>query len=127
MYFGNKYHSAEITSDGRRSIKRRHLIYYLRIRDLKTDRLLGHIVDINSSGFMLISENPIASDKPFELEIHYNTPDGQEIRIQFQAMSRWSSHDVNPAFFDTGFEFVGDIEHILEPIREMIEEYGFQN
>ncbi len=127
MFFGEKLQPTVGDSDDRRSIKRRHLIYYLRVWDLKTDQLLGHIVDINTGGFMLISEKPIEPDQTFGLELHWNAPDDSEIRIQFQAISRWSSNDINQAFFDTGFELIGQVEDVLKPIREMIEEYGFQN
>ena len=127
MYFGEKHNPVDIHSDDRRTIKRRHLIYYLRVWDLKTEQLLGHIVDINTGGFMLISEKQIEPEQTFELEIRWNTPDKEELRIQFQAISRWSTNDVNPAFFDSGFELIGAVEEVLEPIREMITEYGFQN
>ena len=127
MYFGDKYHTDDIDIHDRRTIKRRHLIYYLRVWDQKTKQLLGHIVDINTGGFMLISEKPIEPDQTFDLEIRQNTPDEEELRIQFQAISRWSSNDVNPAFFDSGFELIGAVEEVLEPIREMITEYGFQS
>jgi len=127
MYFGEKHNPSDIDNDDRRTTKRRHLIYYLRVWDLKTEQLLGHIVDINTGGFMLISEKQIEPDQTFELEIRWNTPDKEELRIQFQAISRWSTNDVNPAFFDSGFELIGAVEEVLEPIREMITEYGFQN
>ncbi len=127
MYFGDKHQPKKLDDNDRRTIKRRHLIYYLRVWDLKTDKLLGHIVDINTGGFMLISETQIEPDQSFELEIRWKAPDEQEIQIQFQAVSRWSSNDINPAFFDTGFELMEHVEDVLEPIREMIEEYGFQN
>ncbi len=126
MYFGDRHQPKTITNDDRRSVMRRHLIYYLRVWDVKTDKLLGHVVDINTGGFMLISEKQVEPGKTFELEIHWNTPDEKEIKIQFQAESRWSTNDVNPAFFDTGFKLIGPVEDALEPIREMIEEYGFQ-
>ncbi len=127
MYFGDKHQPKKLDDSDRRTIKRRHLIYYLRVWDLKTDKLLGHIVDINTGGFMLISETQIEPNQNFELEIRWKAPDEQEIQIQFQAVSRWSSNDINPAFFDTGFELMEHVEDVLEPIREMIEEYGFQN
>ena len=127
MYFGDKHQPEAIKNDDRRNIKRRHLIYYLRVWDLKTDQLLGHIVDINTGGFMLISEKQVTPDQAFDLEIRWMSPEQEELRIQFQATSRWSSNDVNPAFFDTGFELIGAVEEVLEPIREMITEYGFQN
>ncbi len=126
MYFGERHTPVKIENDDRRTVMRRHLIYYLRVWDLKTNKLLGHIVDINAGGFMLISEKKIEPEKTFDLEIHWNTPDDEKIRLQFQAESRWSSNDVNPAFFDTGFKLVGPIDDVLDPIRKMIDEYGFQ-
>jgi hypothetical protein len=106
---------------------RRHLIYYLRVWDRKTKQLLGHIVDINTGGFMLISEQEIKPEQTFDLEIRWNTPDDKNLKIEFQAESRWSSNDVNQDFFDTGFKLLGQDEKVLEPISEMIEEYGFQD
>ncbi len=41
------------------SIKRRHLIYYLRVWNNKEDKVLGHVVDITTEGLMLISEQEI--------------------------------------------------------------------
>ncbi len=127
MYFGERHTPVKLENDDRRTVMRRHLIYYLRVWDLKSDKLLGHIVDINTGGFMLISEKRVEQNKEFDLEIRWNTPDDQEIKIQFQAESRWSSNDVNPAFYDTGFKLVGPSDDVLEPIRKMIEEYGFQD
>jgi len=126
MYFGERHNPTKIENDDRRNVMRRHLIYYLRVWDLKTKKLLGHIVDINSGGFMLISEKKIEPEHTFDLEIHWKTPGDDEIKLQFQAESRWSSNDVNPAFFDTGFKLIGQVDDVLEPIRKMIDEYGFQ-
>jgi hypothetical protein len=106
---------------------RRHLIYYLRVWDKNSDKLLGHIVDINTGGFMLISEQQIESEQVFDLEIHWKAPNDEEIKIQFKAESRWSSNDVNSAFYDTGFKLLGPSDDVLEPIKKMIEEYGFQD
>ncbi len=127
MYFGDRHNKpAKDAGNDRRTVLRRHLIYYLRVWDLKSNKLLGHIVDINSGGFMLISETEIEPERTYDLEIRWNTPEDEEIKLRFQAESRWSSNDVNPAFFDTGFRLLGPAEDVLEPIRKMIEEYGFQ-
>jgi hypothetical protein len=127
MYFGERYNSSKVEIDDRRAVMRRHLIYYLRVWDVSTNKLLGHIVDINTGGFMLISEQQIEMEKSFDLEIRWNTPDGDELKIQFKAESRWSSNDVNPDFYDTGFRLLGPTEDVLEPIKKVIEEYGFQD
>jgi len=128
MYFGKKYETApqlDSVADERRAILRRHLIYYLRVWDTATDTLLGHIVDINTDGLMLISERKIDTGKPFDLEIRWQDMDGNPAKIRFAAVSRWSNNDVNSAFFDTGFQLVEPSEEILEPIRKMISQYGF--
>ncbi|WP_321528522.1 PilZ domain-containing protein [Sedimenticola selenatireducens] len=128
MYFGKKYETApqgNSVADERRAILRRHLIYYLRVWDTATDKLLGHIVDINTDGLMLISEKQIETGKPFELEIRWQDMEGNPERIRFSAVSRWSNNDINSAFFDTGFQLVDPSEEILEPIRKMIHQYGF--
>ncbi len=128
MYFGKRYDTApqgDTVVDERRGIMRRHLIFYLRVWDTKTDQLMGHIVDINTDGLMLISEQQIETGKEFELEIRWQTPDGRPEVIRFLAESRWSDNDINSAFFDTGFQLVNPSEETLNPIREVIREYGF--
>lgn len=129
MYFGKIYERSTMNSklnDERRGILRRHLIYYLRVWDLQTNELLGHIVDITTDGVMLISEKEIAVDKRYDLEIRWHNPEDEFQKIRFRAQSRWSSNDVNPDFYDTGFELLDPSEEVLEPIRQMIMEYGFE-
>ena len=127
MYFGERYSPSKAENEDRRAVMRRHLIYYLRVWDRNSKKLLGHIVDINTGGFMLISEQQIEPEQTFDLEIHWSTPDDTEIKIPFRAESRWSSNDVNSAFYDTGFKLLGPTDDVLEPIKNMIDEYGFQD
>ncbi len=128
MYFGKKYETApqgNTVADDRRAIHRRHLIYYLRVWDTATNNQLGHLVDINTDGLMLISEKPIETGKRFNLEIRWQNMEGEPDAIRFQAMSRWSNNDVNKDFYDTGFQLVDPTEETLDPIRDMIQQYGF--
>ena len=128
MYFGNKYetaHPGESVGDERRAFLRRHLIYYLRVWDTATDKQIGHVVDINIDGLMLISEKPIETGKEFELEIRSHDMEGAPNIIRFRAVSRWSNNDVNNAFYDTGFQLIDPTEEILDPIRDMIQQYVF--
>ncbi|MDF1529619.1 MAG: PilZ domain-containing protein [Sedimenticola sp.] len=128
MYFGKKYETApqgNTVADDRRAIHRRHLIYYLRVWDTSTNNQLGHLVDINTDGLMLISEKPIETGKRFDLEIRWQNMEGEPGAIRFQAMSRWSNNDVNKDFYDTGFQLVDPTEETLDPIRDMIQQYGF--
>ncbi len=112
--------------DGRRSIRRRHLIYYLRVWDVDTKKMLGHVVDITTEGLMLISDQPIELNKKFNLEMQWQNEEGTN-RINFSAESRWDHNDINVHFYDTGFVILNQVADVLDPIRELIDEYGFND
>jgi len=111
----------------RRSIKRRHLIYYLRVWDADAGTELGHLVDITTGGLMLVSEREIPVDRDYNLEMRWPGDDGAERVIRFRARSKWTSKDVNPSLSDTGFQLLDDSMDVLKPIQELIDDYGFQD
>jgi hypothetical protein len=113
--------------DDRRNIKRRHLIYYLRVWEVDADRPLGHVVDITSEGMMLISEQPIPVDQTYTLELRLPHAEGSPKPMRFRAICRWSDNDINPDFYDTGFEFLQQRPEDIETIRNLIEDYGFRD
>jgi len=113
--------------NGRRTIRRRHLIYYLRVWNTDTKKLLGHVVDITTEGLMLVSDKPIELNKNFNLEVQWQGNDGEVNRICFEAESRWEDRDVNASFYDTGFKILDQAAEVLTPIREVIDEYGFND
>jgi hypothetical protein len=115
------------TPGERRTIKRRHLIFYLRVWELDEDRALGHVVDITAEGMMLISEQPIATDREYSLEVRLPDTEGRPTPMRFRAVCRWCDNDINPAFYDSGFEFLEQGPQDVETIRSLIEEYGFQD
>lgn len=111
----------------RRNVKRRHLIYYLRVWKLATDHPLGHVVDITAGGMMLISEKPVTTGQEYALEIRLPDTEGQPTPMRFRAICRWCDNDINPAFFDSGFEFLESRSEDIEIIRGLIDEYGFSD
>ena len=90
-------------ADETRALKRRHLIYYLEVYDNETNDLLGHLVDITTEGLKLVSKVEIPAHHLFQLRM--SLPEGyfEQKMLRFEATSRWSSNDVNPDFYDTGF------------------------
>ena len=119
----NAMHSQQ--PNERRSIARRHLIYYLRTWDTTNNRLLGHVVDINTGGFMLISEEPIAIGSEYRLEVRLPNPQGDLQAMRFRAVCRWSNNDINKSFFDSGFEILEKDSDAVLMIQQMINDYGF--
>jgi hypothetical protein len=113
--------------DDRRTIKRRHLIFYLRVWELEADRPLGHVVDITAEGLMLISEQPIEAGQEFTLEVRLPDTEGALKPMRFKAVCRWSDKDINTSFYDSGFEFLEKRPQDIETIRNLVEAYGFHD
>jgi hypothetical protein len=113
--------------EDRRTIKRRHLIFYLRVWELDGNRPLGHVVDITPEGLMLISEQAIATGQEYALEVRLPETDGKREPMRFRAICRWSDNDVNPDFYDSGFEFLEKRPEDIETLRTLVEEYGFHD
>jgi hypothetical protein len=113
--------------DDRRTVKRRHLFFYLRVWQSGSNRLLGHLVDITPEGMMLVSEESIAAGEEYELEIRTPDAEGEMSSLQFKAICRWSDNDINPSFYDSGFEFLDNTPENIETISKLVEEYGFND
>jgi len=111
----------------RRKIKRRHLLYYGRIYDDNIKNLLGYLVDITESGFMLLSENPYPVGVTRRLKLEVTDDVGQGPYIDFTVKSIWCEPDIDPTHFDTGFEIEEIKPSDKELISTIIEKYGFRD
>jgi len=112
--------------DGR-TLKRRHLIYYLEVYDDETGDLLGHLVDLTTGGIKLISKHPIETEKAFSLRMML--PEGyfREKMLHFDGLSKWCDNDVNPEFFVTGFEVQKLEKKVRKHIVNLITWLGFND
>ncbi len=111
-----------------RRLKRRHLIYYLEVLDLGSNRLIGHVVDITTRGLKLVSREPVETEKTFQLQMVL--PEGyfEEKLLVFKATSLWSAKDVNPDFYVTGFELAEGVKEETRRILEsLIDQVGFND
>jgi len=110
-----------------RSLKRRHLIYYLRVFDRSSGKLLGHLVDVTTQGMMLISEAPLPDEAEFQLRM--DLPPGLFAMDTWEVTARsiWSRPDINPAFWDTGFQFSGFTRDDELVVSDLVRYYGLND
>lgn len=113
------------TADDKRKLKRRHLIYYLKIFDQRKGSLLGHLGDITFRGILLVSEKTIKIDKVFHLKMEL--PNKKAENFKFDAVCRWCKRDINPDLFASGFEFLDLSPETIGKIRTLISSLGFQD
>lgn len=113
--------------EDRRKLKRRHLIYYLRVFERGTGRLLGHLVDISTEGLMLLSEEPIETDQVFYFRMNLPTEIRSSAHVTFNARSIWCKPDNSPDFYATGFNFEEVTTEDIRVIEKLIETYGLND
>ena len=104
----------------RRKIERRHLVFYLRIFDGMSSRVLGHLVDITTRGAMLVCDTPIQLNQEFRLRMRLPKELSGRTELVINAKSIWCRPDTNPDFFIVGFrlaalgaEYEGYIKHLI--------------
>ena len=122
-----KHLSMEDMMGQERQMKRRHLIYYLRVMDCETDQLVGFLVDISTKGLMVMSEQPIPLGKNFHLKILRATDTDEIQYLFFDAKSRWCDRSLNSDFYDTGFELTNVGVDDFAEIEGIIDELGFKD
>ena len=110
----------------KRKFPRRDLIFYSRVSDGRSGRVLGYLLNITPEGAMILSEKPLEVD--WEVELHIELPDDlSDLReMVIPARSRWCQPDINPEFYDIGFVFLQVTEEYIGLIQRLVEEYGFR-
>ncbi len=111
----------------RRTLHRRHLIYYLKVFERDTDELLGHLVDITEEGLMIVSDNCGEEGKLIKMKMLLPREIEGKEQIEFDARSMWCRKDVNPSLWGIGFKFEYVDVLSRQIIFELIHEFGFSD
>ncbi len=110
-----------------RTLKRRHLIYYLEVFNDESDEILGHVVDITTKGIKLVSKKHIETKKNYTLRMVLPEEHFKGSSITFDAISMWSDRDVNPDFFVTGFQTSELDKKATNTIKKLVVLLGFND
>jgi c-di-GMP-binding flagellar brake protein YcgR len=111
----------------RRKIKRRHLVYYLKVFDVDTDLLLGHLVDITAEGMMMVREEPLEEGRVFQLRLELPQQVLMKDTLNFSAECRWCEKDVNPDLHKSGFQFLSISDKDQSVIDNLVRRHAFQD
>jgi hypothetical protein len=90
-------------------------------------KLLGHLVDITPAGAMLISEHELPAGQLYRLRLELSPEVAALPFLEFEARSLWCHVDVNPKFYNTGFELTGLTHDSVAIIERIVEAYGFRD
>jgi len=117
---GNEKKGAE-----QRQVSRRHLLFYLRVFDGMSSRVVGHLIDISAKGLMLLCDEPVALNEEYRLRMRLPLDIVGTDEIVFKSTSRWCRPDDNPDFYISGFQIQGLDSESERAISSLIEEFGF--
>jgi hypothetical protein len=97
------------------------LIRHLRVFNANDNQLLGHIVNVTTEGIMLIGEKTLSVDSEFKLKMELPLEGEISTEIELDARSVWCKADVDPIFYNTGFQFTHCAEKSINAISALIE------
>jgi hypothetical protein len=102
-------------------------VVYSRVFDRTTGKVIGYLSDLTVKGAMVIGEHHLEQGENFQLRI--DLPESNEFKkdhLDVNATSVWSKPDIDPVFFNTGFEFGELVPGDEKIIERMIELYEFR-
>lgn len=111
----------------RRRLKRRTLLYYLRVLDRDTGDVLGHLVDVTTDGILVAGARDLEVGRTWRLRMILPQPDEGDQAIDFDARSVRIARDVNHEFIDTAFTLVDLSPHHRGVLETLIDDYGFRD
>jgi hypothetical protein len=104
----------------RRVNPRRYLKSYLQVLDRNTENIVGHLVNINHNGAMMISERPISDDTSLRLRLVLPEKFEGNDTIDIRSRSVWCQQDrFNPELYASGFK----IERIHQTDEAFIDRF----
>lgn len=101
---------------------RTRLIYYLRVFDADTGRVLGHLIDLAPEGMMLKGDRQIEPKKTFSVRMDLPKNVMSEQHISFTVHSLWSRKEQG-ATHTTGFRIEEISRETLGIVRTLMEQF----
>ena len=111
----------------RRKISRKYLAIYSRVFDRTSGRVLGYLSDLTNEGAMIISDSSMADHQ--DINLRFDLPDPTLFstdHLSMEAHIVWCRPDIDPAFYNIGFEFKEITPDQAKIIEEMITAYEFR-
>ena len=109
----------------RRTTPRKKIQVYLRVLNDDTGEILGHMVEVSSTGLQLETVGTLPVDKDHFLRIEL-TPDlGTVPYIVFIARSRWCRIDhLQPNLYHVGFELKEILPEDRDVFQRILQKFG---
>jgi hypothetical protein len=113
----------------KRNLERRELIYYLKVRDLATNKEIGRMVDIHSQGLLLMGDKKLQPKKEFTISIEMPKAmmDQGFKNVTLKAQVMWARPSLTTSFSENGLKFMEQNQEAQRTIEKLIEFFALPN
>jgi hypothetical protein len=111
----------------RRKVKRRYLLYYVRVYDAVSRHQIGNLVDITTMGAMILSPDPLPEKKTFLLRVELSDDVATKSHMDIPVRTKWCHPDIDPNLYNIGLEFEKISSEDVKIIKHIVEIYGFRD
>jgi hypothetical protein len=113
--------------DERRKLLRKYLVVYSRVFDRNDGSIIGYLSDLSQEGAMIISDDPLPPNKLMQLRFDLPDPSAFDTdHLNVDVRVAWCSPDIDPSFWNIGFQFTNVDEKRAKIVEQMIEVYEFK-
>jgi len=109
--------------DDKRKMVRREIMFYSRVFDRKTGKQLGYLGNLTTDGLMIISEEPVEAETQFDLRIEVPEDIYPKNDIALCGKSLWCDADIDPKFFNIGFQILSIEQQDLDLIETVVKDF----
>lgn len=109
-----------------RQADRRCLVFYLRVFDGLSNRIIGHLINMSEKGVLLMTDEPVESNEDHRLRIRLPAFVRDRHEIVLQGTSKWCRKEPGRDHYFTGFQ-IYDFDAPTEKIvLNLIKDLGFK-
>lgn len=107
-----------------RKLKRRHIMFYSRVFNRETGNLIGYLGNMTAEGIMIISEYPLEVGIDYLLRMDLPLDIYSKAMLNLKARSAWCQPDIDPNFYNTGFQLSNTSKDDVAIIERVVGDYG---
>ncbi len=108
----------------RRKLPRLKISYYMPLREADTQRIIGHLLNINTIGLMIDAQQEVPIGRDVLLRLDTGTVADRSY-IEFTARTRWCRSDpIEPFLYNVGFELKQIAPEDAEVLQRVIGLYA---
>ena len=109
-----------------RQTDRRNLVFYLRVFDGFSNKILGHLIDISEKGVLLMTDEPVELNENHRLRIHLPALIHDRREVVLKSTSRWCRKESDPDHYLTGFQVYDVDASSKDVVLQLIKELGYK-